>query len=85
VLKFSSNFPARGLSIAIFSSVSLRLEFQVLFQMMRAFRVLHSISLGESLQIDSIVSWEFREEFSSVNQGILFVIAQVCRGFSPVV
>jgi hypothetical protein len=42
----SRNFPARRVLMAIFSSVSLRLECQVLFQMMQVFRVLHSLPLG---------------------------------------
>jgi len=40
--------------------------------------------LGDkSLQIDSLLlAWEFREEFNNVQQGMLFVIAEVCQGFS---
>jgi hypothetical protein len=30
-----------------------------------------------------LLDWELREEFNSVQQGMLFVIAQVCQGFSP--
>ncbi len=52
------------------------------------FRLVLSMNLwlGDSVQIDSLLlAWEFREEFNNVQQGMLFVIGQVCHGFSPLV
>ncbi len=37
----------------------------------------------KSLNIDSLLlAWEFREEFNNLQRGMLFVIAEVCQGFS---
>jgi hypothetical protein len=32
-----------------------------------------------------LFDWELREEFNNVGQGMIFVNAQVCQGFSPLV
>jgi len=32
-----------------------------------------------------LFDWELREEFNIVPQGMIFVSAQVCQGFSPLV
>jgi hypothetical protein len=38
----------------------------------------------QRLQIDSLLfDWELREELNKVQQGMIFVTAQVCQGFSP--
>jgi hypothetical protein len=38
----------------------------------------------QSLQIDSLLfDWELREELNNVQEGMIFVTAQVCQGFSP--
>jgi hypothetical protein len=40
----------------------------------------------QNLQIDSLLlDWEFREELNNVQQCMMFVTAQVCQGFSPLV
>jgi hypothetical protein len=32
-----------------------------------------------------LFDWELREELNNVQQGMIFVTAQVCQGFSPTV
>jgi hypothetical protein len=43
------------------------------------------VARGQRVQIDSLLfDWVLKEEFKNVQQGMIFVIAQVCEGFSPV-
>jgi hypothetical protein len=61
--------------------------FQIMYRVWLLRVVLYiSVARWQRVQIDSLLfDWELREEFNNVRQGMIFVAAQVCQGFSPLV